>query len=259
MLLGAFQESGQIGDLWVMIVLGALGWLFKSTGFPRAPFLIGFVLAVPLERYYFLTDSVYTGAEWLLRPWVLVFLAVLLVPVVMAGMRRLRARRSLDADDGHHREPADEDGRLADTPWSLATAIGMLVLFAAAWVAAGQFSADARLVPRLLCTVGVVVAAYLVITEIRTHRSRPAGAAGRGLSPAVAAAGGTFAWMASFLVLVVLGGYVAALLVFVPAFLLWVARTRPRTVVVYTVVTAVLVAVLPALLHVDLPAGLLAF
>jgi putative tricarboxylic transport membrane protein len=65
--------------------------------------------------------------------------------------------------------------------------------------------------------------------------------------------------MASFLVLVVIGGYVAALLVFVPAFLLWVARARPRTVVVYTVMAAVLVAVLPALLHVDLPAGLLAF
>jgi hypothetical protein len=26
----------------------------ETVGFPRAPFLIGFVLAVPLERFYFL-------------------------------------------------------------------------------------------------------------------------------------------------------------------------------------------------------------
>lgn len=41
------------------------------------------------------------------------------------------------------------------------------------------------------------------------------------------------------------------------AFLLWVARARPRTVVVYTLVAAVLVAGLPALLPIDLPAGIL--
>ena len=34
MLLGAFQESGQIGDLWIMIALGLFGWLLKDTGFP---------------------------------------------------------------------------------------------------------------------------------------------------------------------------------------------------------------------------------
>ena len=45
MLLGAFQESGQLGDLWVMIALGMFGWLLKATDYPRAPFLIGFVLA----------------------------------------------------------------------------------------------------------------------------------------------------------------------------------------------------------------------
>ena len=85
MLLGAFQESGQLGDLWVMIALGVFGWLLKATDYPRAPFLIGFVLAVPLERYYFLTVNVYDGASWLLRPWVLVFLLILIAPAVLAG------------------------------------------------------------------------------------------------------------------------------------------------------------------------------
>jgi hypothetical protein len=66
-----------------------------------------------------------------------------------------------------------------------------------------------------------------------------------------------FAWMAAFLVLVTLGGYLAALLLFIPAFLLFVARARPRTVVIYTLVTALLILALPALIHIDLPVGLL--
>jgi hypothetical protein len=67
-----------------------------------------------------------------------------------------------------------------------------------------------------------------------------------------------FAWMIAFLVLVAIGGYLAALLLFIPAFLLFVALARPRTVIIYTVVTALLVIALPALIHIDLPVGLLA-
>ena len=68
-----------------------------------------------------------------------------------------------------------------------------------------------------------------------------------------------FAWMTAFLVLVTLGGYLAALLLFIPAFLLFVARARPRTVIIYTVVVALFILALPALIHIDLPVGLLAW
>jgi TctA family transporter len=299
MLLGAFQESGQIGDLWVMIALGVFGWLLKATDYPRAPFLIGFVLAVPLERYYFLTDSVYDGASWLLRPWVLVFLVILIAPLVLAGIRRLRARRHADVDDSERgAPPADEAGELTNTGWSLAIALGMLAVFAIGWFVSADFSPEARLVPRLLCAGGVIVALVLVYLELRarwTARTRnegsPDGGAPRsgteepaaidtGQPAGIPAAAGSaavavaeprtetrrefvlvalrmFAWMAAFLVLVTLGGYLAALLLFIPAFLLFVARARPRTVVIYTLVTALLILALPALIHIDLPVGLL--
>jgi hypothetical protein len=67
----------------------------------------------------------------------------------------------------------------------------------------------------------------------------------------------TFAAMAGFLVLVMLGGYLAATLVFTPAFLLYAARTRPRTAVVYTLVLGAVLLSLPSLLPVDLPLGVL--
>ncbi|TDO30236.1 TctA family transporter [Kribbella sp. VKM Ac-2527] len=260
MLLGAFQEGGQLGDLWVMLALGVFGWLLKSTGFPRAPFLIGFVLAVPLERYYFLTDTLNDGFGWLLRPWVLVFLAVLLAPAVLRLVRAVRARRNLDHDDEDRQPPAEEEGELADSTWSLFTAFGALAVFAIGFLTAGSFSAEARLVPRLICTLGLLVGAYLVWRELRRRTRRPARQPAEEvpkLAPDVKVAARTFAWMATFLLLVTLGGYVAALLLFVPAFLLYVARARIRVVVVYTLVTAALVAVLPLLLPVHLPTGIL--
>jgi TctA family transporter len=255
MFLGAVQESGHLGDLGVMLALGFFGWLLKSTGFPRAPFLIGFVLAIPLERYYFLTDAVYSPSEWLLRPWVLVFIAVLVGPAVMAVIRRVRARRNIDIDDAHHEPPGEDEGELTGSIWSLATAAAALLVFAAGFIVAGSFSPDARLVPRLLCAGGAVVAAVLLTQEARGWR-QAAGPTVR-WTPDVGVALRTFTWMGAFLALVALGGYLSALFLWVPAFLLFVAKARPRTVVAYTLVAAVVVAALPSLLPVDLPTGIL--
>jgi putative tricarboxylic transport membrane protein len=215
---------------------------------------------------------------------VLVFLLILIAPVVFAGIRRLRARRHADVDDSERgAPPADEAGELTNTGWSLAIALGMLAVFAIGWFVSADFSPEARLVPRLLCTGGVIVALVLVYLELRarwTARTRdedshdggaPRSGTDAAGSTAVAVAEPRtetrrefvlvalrmFAWMATFLVLVTLGGYLAALLLFIPAFLLFVARARPRTVVIYTIVTALLILALPALIHIDLPVGLL--
>ncbi|WP_413455188.1 hypothetical protein ACLQ8T_15425 [Glutamicibacter sp. FR1] len=68
----------------------------------------------------------------------------------------------------------------------------------------------------------------------------------------------TFSWMAGFLVLTSLVGYLAAISVFVPAFLLIVARAKLKTTIIYTAVLFILMLVLPSLLPIDLPQGLLA-
>ena len=237
-----YQESGQLGDLWVMVALGVAGWLLKATGMPRAPFLIGFVLAIPMERYYYLTEAVYSPGEWLTRPWVLVFIAVLLGPAVLAAIRAVRARRNIDIDDAHHEPPGEDEGELTGSIWSLVTAAGSLVVFLAGFIVSSSFSPDARLVPRLLCGGGVLVAGWLLATEVRDRRR-----AGVGVrwTPDVGVALRTFGWMGAFLLLVTVGGYLAAMLVWVPAFLLFVSRARPRTVIAYTLAASVLVAVLP--------------
>lgn len=293
MLLGAFQEGGQIGDLWVMVLLGVVGFFLKTTGTPRAPFLIGFVLAIPMERYYYLTANLYDGASWMLRPGVLVFAAVLVVPVLWSLVKKLRGT-SGQADDGHrdeHDGPEDGfddlEGSLAGTAWSAGLAVIAVLVFAGALWVSGSFSEEASLMPRLVATCGLVAALVLVWQELKARRSRsgqPFGPAdqttdaplGTGGSTMVATrvepvadqhtlarahdfriAARAFAAMAVFLGLAMVGGYLAATLVFTPAFLLYAARVRPRTAIVYTLVLGAVLLSLPTLLPVDLPMGFL--
>lgn len=64
--------------------------------------------------------------------------------------------------------------------------------------------------------------------------------------------------MAGFLILTALLGYLAAISIFLPTFLLIVARAKLKTTIIYTIVFFVLMLALPSQLPIDLPQGLLA-
>lgn len=261
MLLGAYQEGGQLGDLWVMVALGVVGWLLKATNYPRAPFLIGFVLAIPMERYYYLTVNLSDGAAWLTRPGVLIFLAILVVPMLWAGFKWLRTRREAAVDEGHRHEEDPHDagdeleGSLQDSTWSLAVAAAVTVIFGTALVVSGTFSPEAQLMPRLVSVGGLLVGIILLGQEISRRRNRTG--VPPGWTKDVTVAARTFVAMGVFLTLVALGGYLAAMLLFVPVFLLYVARARPWVTIAYTLVLGIALLTLPTLLPVDLPTGFL--
>ncbi|WP_217267798.1 MULTISPECIES: tripartite tricarboxylate transporter permease [Halomonadaceae] len=85
MLVGAYQNTHQWGDLVTLMAVGLFGWLLKTYDWPRAPVLIGFVLAPSIERYLTISASRY-GWSWLADPIVLV-IGALAVAVVIAGVR----------------------------------------------------------------------------------------------------------------------------------------------------------------------------
>nr|WP_257953031.1 tripartite tricarboxylate transporter permease [Nocardioides sp. B-3] len=240
MLLGAYREGGQLGDLWVMVVLGVIGFFLKATGMPRAPFLIGFVLAIPMERYYYLTTSLYDSSAWMARPGVLAFAAIPVVPLLWSLVKRIRATRSGAPDDGHRNEAelddADGDeleGSMTGTRWSLAVAVGAVLLFAGALVLSGSFSEEARLMPRPVAGCGLLAAVALLWQERRGWQGEtpdtvdevgPTAAPASGTTMLatrdearlrtrredLVVAGRTFASMAAFPVLVSPAGYPAA-------------------------------------------------
>lgn len=85
MLVGAYQNTQQWGDLIAFGVIGLVGWLFKAYDWPRAPVLIGFVLAPSIERYLTISSSRY-GWSWLMDP-IVILIGVIAIGVLIAGIR----------------------------------------------------------------------------------------------------------------------------------------------------------------------------
>ena len=95
-LFGAFATNGQLGDVWLALVAGGLGYLMKTYGYSRATLLIGFVLGSELERNYLLSMRLF-GPSFLLRPITLLLLCGLFALAVWPLLRRWRTLRTSGA------------------------------------------------------------------------------------------------------------------------------------------------------------------
>lgn len=271
MIVAAFQEAQQFGDLLTLIVLGVAGYAMKITGWPRAPLLIGFVLSGPLERYFHLTVNLYPQCVstfvptevlcipiWLARPAVIVIGLLLLSPFVWGAVRALGERR-------RGRE------RAAPTRWApgLGTivSVGLLALFAYAWLEAREFLRGASLMPLAVAIPGTILCAIQIIQEVR-GRSVPVGDedeveeedTGSADPPGIRRRRAMFqlAGIATCVALIWIVGFRVAAAAWVLVFMLTVARMRWPRAIVYTVAVVVGIELLAAVLSVRLPRGIVA-
>ncbi len=254
MFLGAYGEAEQMGDLAVLLVLGALGWVMKQAGYPRAPLLIGYVLSQPIERYYFLTVNLYGTTSWLMRPWVIVFILILVGSIawsIWSQVRHSRSRRQ-EAEVGDART-GDADTEQPDLHWSGAFDIALSAVFLFVLVEGFTFRGQARLLPILVGTLGTVLILPYTVREVR----RGLAARGGEAMPHAREHGGAlnFLWLLFFLVLVWLAGFIVATVISVPL-LLWKARMSTRSLAIYTGALVVVLLGAGWLLDVDLYNGL---
>ena len=254
-----FQESKQIPVLQIMLVLGLIGWLMKVCHIPRAPFLIGFVLSIPLERYYYLTANLYSFGEWAARPGVLVMATVLVLPVVLSAVRRLRARVDPDIP-----APLDDVEDITDVEppriWSVVLSAGFLVVFVGAFVIAQGYSTNARLVPSLITALGAGLSLAVLVIEVRRLRGTRGQRTDddqRAWREELKWVLSAFAWLVGFIALVYLVGVLIAAAVYVPMFLWRVAEVRLRSVVIYTGAVIAVLLLLQNYADIALPIGYL--
>ena len=73
--IGAFEATRNWGDLFSLLFFGMLGWAMKHFKWPRPPFVLGFILGEPIERYMFISIERY-GVGWMVKPFVLVMFAL---------------------------------------------------------------------------------------------------------------------------------------------------------------------------------------
>jgi putative tricarboxylic transport membrane protein len=151
-----FMTAPGVVTLVELAVFGAMGTLFALAGWPRAPFVLGFVIGPIFESALARTVSIWgTSALW--RPGVLVLTAIAIL-VIFAGRRARRQPRT---------SAALPDLRF---PILLAAAIGVLLMAAAAW-AILRFPGTAAVAP--LAAAGIGTAAAVALTARMT--ANPAG------------------------------------------------------------------------------------
>lgn len=73
--IGAYEGSHSWGDMFVLLIFGVIGMVMKRLKWARPPLVLGLVLGALLERYMSISFMRY-GFDWLLRPGVIVLLAL---------------------------------------------------------------------------------------------------------------------------------------------------------------------------------------
>jgi putative tricarboxylic transport membrane protein len=167
--VGAFAEKNVFEDLGVVMAFGALGWTMSRLDWPRPPLLLGLVLGPLAENRLFLSTDNY-GLGWLLRPGVLIILAIIAAGLAVPIVQQRRRGTALVEPAATAQTPA---------PWRLdgATAFnaGLLVLFAAALWSSRRFDARAGLFPWTIASVSLLLAIVNVVGGLRARRHEPVG------------------------------------------------------------------------------------
>jgi hypothetical protein len=264
MIVGAYQATNSIGDIAMLLLLGLIGWMMKRGGWPRAPALVGFVLAKPMEQYFWLANQLF-GWKWLLRPGVLIIGALILVPVVIQLVRRVRRRTKEASPDGQVASDAESAatarGKLAEGRVSTTLSLFMLGVFAYALFEARTFLPQAQALPLFAIIPGVVLAAVAFGRDLWAGHwfKRAATVAGEsGESRSVV--------REELLQYLVLVGYAAAIwfvgfYVATPVYLAWVliarAKMRVHNALIYGAALIGAIYTLIVLLHSPPPGGML--
>ena len=91
--IGAFAENNAFGDIVVMLVFGALGWVMVQTDWPRPPLILGLVLGKLAEQNLFLTIDNY-GMEWIGFPSVIALFVLMVLSTLYPLFQRWREKRN---------------------------------------------------------------------------------------------------------------------------------------------------------------------
>ncbi|WP_104090911.1 tripartite tricarboxylate transporter permease [Cryobacterium sp. N19] len=258
LFMSGFQEPLEMQVFWVMIILGILGWLMKTFSVPRAPFLIGFVLAVPLERYYFLTANLYEFGDWFTRPAVLVMVGILVLPLILSLVRRLRNRGVDEALLGEGSESAE----VAPKVWGVVMTASFLALFIAGFVLAQSFSEAGGLFPRLATGFGIAISIIALVLDVKKYRAdklariEPDLVAWHSLVRTVVR---SLLWILGYVACVYVLGMIVGTAVYVPVFLWLVAKARLRTSIIYPIVVLAFLLALQEFAQIVMPIGYLDF
>jgi TctA family transporter len=243
---GAFNENRELADLLLLLGVGALAMFMRRFGWPRPPFVVGFVLAKPMETYLYQAVQFY-GWEFLLRPGVLIIGTMILVFVSLGA----RQRKLADSED--------ESPKIGAQAWPQALfALVPAAVFAMVLLDATRHSFLGAVFPMAIGAVMLPITLYVAI-RLMTERV-PSRLRHDGEEVADPEQGGFWTYLLWFVGLVAgtaLVGFLLASILFFLAFLRGPARCSWRTTLVLTAIANVALIGVAKILVLDFPSGLL--
>ncbi|VEG12313.1 tripartite tricarboxylate transporter permease [Moraxella cuniculi] len=236
LFMSGFQKPIDGSAFYMMLAFGLIGWLCKTTNIPRAPFLIAFVLAEPLERYFFLTVKVYEPSEWLTRPFVMVVIAILVGAVIIPIIKKHLAKKNTQFNATAEAMITEAEGGEATGKVRLLTSVAFLGFFVFQFVLSLGYSGNGSLFPKTVGIVGIglgILSVVLDIAKNKAHKDTSESIAKWRHTVLTVAA--SSAWVLGFIWLVFAVGMLAGTAIFAIVFLLMVARMKLIKAIIYTI------------------------
>ena len=159
--MGSWLGAKSMGDLILMLSMGALGLFMKRSGWPRPPLVIALVLGPNMENALVISNRIYGTLGWLDRTPSIVIGIIIVLTLVASALGIVRARRTA------HGPNTALDGRLSieggerNALVSLPLAIFFVVFFAASALIAIDYHPTNRQYP-----IAASVAALLLLVLI---------------------------------------------------------------------------------------------
>jgi len=153
--IGGFVTN-TFGDMVVVLLFGALGWLMVTFGWMRPPLLIGLVLGDLVEKNLFIAVDAYGGFGWLMRPVVIVLFMIVLAGIMVPIYQHLKNPRKETSEVGAWR-----------LSYGAFFSFGMVVVFGMAlWTAMG-WPPRARIFPFAIFGAIFMVAIANFVKDLR--------------------------------------------------------------------------------------------
>jgi TctA family transporter len=92
LILAVYIGTKDVGDILVMILFGALGFIMKQYGWARPPLIVGFVLS-DITEWNFVISVTLMGISWLWRPMVMGMILIFVLNQVWTNLKERQIAR----------------------------------------------------------------------------------------------------------------------------------------------------------------------
>ncbi len=218
--LGGFAVKNSFGDMIVVLLFGAVGWLMVRYDWQRPPLLLGLVLGGIADNNLFLTNRIY-GMSWVARPGVLV-IALMIVLALLYPLWQGRRRRREGAGSaelgGAYADAGPQEAGGNSFGWGrLLFALFMAAVFfyvvEEALYGFGAVEKSAALFPLAVGVPSLVLALWALVQEWRRPASAPAAESAAAAAERAALrrrTGAIVGWTGGFFLMIWLLGFVGA-------------------------------------------------